>query len=354
LWIPAVVLGGIAALGLLVVGVGGTGAGHDHNDAVPPARRATTSTTAALAPSRVNATAKTIPGVTMEAAKPDRFSAYLPIGGLAPGSVIRVRAQGFDAFEQGRIDQCVTELGRLPACSASLPVQFDELGWADFLFAVSGDFAPDGCRARGPACTLRLTGTRSGHEATQQVVLIDELVVGKVTATPSRGVAEGQSVEVSVMGFPAGAPAIALLCAPPGLYDPRRCSSPAPRSSFVIDGAGMGRTTLVAAATGSCRARQRCAVTVIVGNGFVAAAPAPISFSLGPGVAYDVSRVAPGVAIAVLLVVIALGLAAKTDWTKPTEAATPALDAADLRADQSLDDLFGADAELDARDPIPW
>jgi hypothetical protein len=117
----------------------------------------------------------------------------------------------------------------------------------------------------------------------------------------------------------------------------------------------MGRTTLAAAAArGLCDARQPCAVVVVVGDGYLAAAPVPVAFSRGPGVAYRAGRVGRGLLVAVVLILIALIVAAKTDWTKPGEAATPALDAADLRTDQNLDDLFGADEELDARDPIPW
>ena len=90
----------------------------------------------------------------------------------------------------------------------------------------------------------------------------------------------------------------------------------------------------------------------MVGPGFVAAPVAPVAFSAGPGVAYDADRVVPGVLIAVVLVALAVGIALRTDWTKPTEAATPELDRADLRSDQSLDEIFGTDEEIDRRDPI--
>jgi hypothetical protein len=103
-----------------------------------------------------------------------------------------------------------------------------------------------------------------------------------------------------------------------------------------------------------CGPRRLCGVAVLVGPGFIAAPPTPVAFSLGPGVAYDAGRLIPGVLIAVALAAIAALLAIRTDWTKPTEAQTPGLDRADLRADQGLDELFGTDEELDARDPIPW
>lgn len=296
----------------------------------------------------------------MELSDEDGFSLFLPIGGLRPGTVVRVRASGFHWHEHGRIQQCVTELGRLPACTEAFPVLFDGDGRADFQFAVSGDFAPGGCRAGQPACSLRLTGKDDSRQTSQQLVLVDEFVPGRVTVTPSRSVADGTTVEVAVADFPAGSRAVAVLCAPPTAYDPRRCSPPKPESTFMIDSRGAGRTTLAAAAgrlgAGSalCGPRRACGIAVVVGDGYVTAAPAEVAFSLGPGVAYKGGRVLPGLAVAVALLAIGFALARKTDWTKPSEAATPELDAADLRTDQDLDDLFGTDQELDARDPIPW
>ncbi len=341
----------LAAFAFVVVGVGGDDGGGDKSAAARP----TPSTTAPVASSRITAGATSLPGVVLEADEDGRFANYLPIGGLTPGAVIRVRAQGFDSFERGKVAQCVTELGRLRSCGDAFPVQFDEDGRADFQLTVTNQFAPGGCRRGQPACSLRLAGNDSRREATQQTVFVDDFAAGGVTVTPARGLAEGQTVNVAATGLPAGASASVVLCAPPGRYDVERCSSPTAESSFVADARGDGRTSLaVASGRSLCGAGRACAVVVVVGNGYVSAAAAPIGFSRGPGVAYRADRVVPGVVIALVLIVIALVLGAKTDWTKPAEAATPALDAADLRTDQNLDDLFGADEELDERDPIPW
>lgn len=356
--VPVAALLGVAVVAALAFGLVGLRGGDDDEvdeGGAPEAAPRTTVTTAPLSSSRITTVTTVLPGVVLEAAEDDRFSNYLPTGGLTPGAAVRVRAQGFDGFERGRIEQCVTEAGRLPACGEGFPVQFDEHGGADFQLTVSNDFAPGGCRRGQPACWLRLTGLGSGREATQQTVFVDPFVPGGVVVTPSLGLVDGETVDVSVTGLPAGAAATAVFCGPPGQYDVRGCSSPSTESNFVIDAGGAGRTSLpVSAGRGLCGARRACAVTVIVGNGYVAAAPVPVRFSHGPGVVYRADRIVPGVAIALVLVAVALGLAAKTDWTKPTEAATPALDAADLRTEQTLDDLFGADEELDARDPIPW
>jgi hypothetical protein len=172
--------------------------------------------------------------------------------------------------------------------------------------------------------------------------------------------AERQTVEVSVTGFPPGTPATAVLCAPPEPYDARRCTAPGPTSAFAVDASGSGQTTIEVAAgrvgpgRAVCGPRRPCGVAVLVGPGFITAPAAPVAFSLGPGVAYEAGRVILGLALALSLVAVAFAIARRTDWTKPTEAATPALDGADLRTDRNLDDLFGTDAELDERDPIPW
>jgi hypothetical protein len=93
---------------------------------------------------------------------------------------------------------------------------------------------------------------------------------------------------------------------------------------------------------------------VVVGEGFVVAPVAEVRFARGPGVRYDSGRVLAGVSIALLLILTAAVLARRTDWTKPTEAATEELDGSDLRTGQSLDELFGTDVELEERDPVGW
>ncbi|MGH9156029.1 MAG: hypothetical protein ACRD1K_09410 [Acidimicrobiales bacterium] len=145
---------------------------------------------------------------------------------------------------------------------------------------------------------------------------------------------------------------------PPEAYDARRCMSPGPTSDMVIDADGVGRTTLVVAAGRigpdevACGPRRPCGVAVVVGPGFLAAPTAPVAFSLGPGPAYDAGRLVLELGGALLLVATAVAIAMRTDWTKPTEAAAPALDAPDLRADWDLDEFFGTDEEIEARDPI--
>jgi hypothetical protein len=359
---PLILLVGAVLLAVLVLGVGGMQAG-DHEPATQPATtvpaRPPSPDTQAPPAARVQRGTPT-PVVVMHAADTDRFMPYQPVSGLAPDAVVRVQVDGFDWHERGSVQQCVVELGRQTACGEPFPVQFDGDGRADFQFAVRADIAPGACRGGQPTCLVRVTGGSGARQASVQTVLVDGLTPGEVRIEPAGPVADGQTVDVIVSRFPPGATATAVLCAPPELYDARRCGPPEAASTFSIDAAGAGRTALTVGAgrLGSdaalCGPRRVCGIAVVVGGGFVVAPVTPVRFSLGPGVAYDGGRVLIGVLMAMVLAGAALLIARRTDWTKPTEAATPDLDSSDLRTGQSLDDLFGTDEQLDERDPILW
>lgn len=358
---PLILLVGAVLLAVMVVGIGGMQSG-DHEPAVEPATTVPApqpSGADTLPAARVQQSTP-IPVVVLHAADSNRFLPYHPVSGLAADAVVRVQVDGFHWHERGSVQQCVVELGRQTACGERFPVQFDGDGRADFQFAVHGDIAPGGCRVGQPTCLLRVTGESPGRHVSVQTVLIDVLTPGEVRLEPAGPLVDGQKVDVIVSGFPPRSTATAVLCAPPEAYDARRCGPPDPASSFAIDGAGSGRTSVTVAAgrLGSeaalCGPRRVCGITVVVDGGFVAAPVTPVRFSLGPGVAYNSGRVAVGLLVAMLLIGAAVVIARGTDWTKPTEAATPELDSSDLRTEQSLDDLFGTDAQLDERDPILW
>jgi hypothetical protein len=359
---PLVLVAGAVLLAVLVLGVGGMQPGEHEPDRAPATTLATGRTSpapTALPVARVRGSG-TIPVIVMHATDSDRFPPYQPVSGLVPDAVVRVQVDGFDWHERGSVRQCVVELGHQTACGDPFPVQFDGDGRADFQFAVRGDIAPGSCRIGQPTCLVRVAGESGARQVSVQTVLVDSLTPGEVRIEPTGPLADGQAVEVIVTGFPPGTTATAVLCAPPEAYDARRCGPPEPRSTFAIDATGAGRTTLTVAAgrLGSdaalCGPRRVCGVAVVVGGGFVAAPITPVRFSAGPGVAYDGGRVLAGVLMAVVLGGAGLLIARRTDWTKPTEAATPELDGSDLRTDQSLDDLFGTDQQLDERDPILW
>ena len=362
---PLVLLLGAVVFAVVLLGVGGVRSGGDHE---PPAAEPVTTLpdrpraqeTPPRPEARVQRGATNVPVIVMEAGNADRFPPYQLVSGLTPDAVVRVHAYGFHWHEGGSVQQCVVELGRRTACGEPFPVQFDGDGRAEFQFAVRGDIAPGGCRVGQPTCLLRVTGASPDRHVSVQTVLIDVVSSGVVRLEPAGPLADGQTVDVIVSGFPRGSTATAVLCAPPEVYDARRCGPAEAGSTFVVDAAGAGRTTLTVAAgpLGSdaavCGPRRACGVAVVAGGGFIAAPIAPVRFSLGPGPSYDTDRVVAGVLVAMGFLGLAVVIARRTDWTKPTEAATPDLDGADLRAEQSLDDLFGTDEELDERDPILW
>lgn len=358
---PLILFAGAVLLAVLLLGVGGMRSDDQEPAAEPATTVAARPTPGTQAPpaARVQG-GRTVPVVVMHAADMDRFLPYQPVSGLVPDAVVRVQVDGFDWHERGSVRQCVVELGHQTACGDPFPVQFDGDGRADFQFAVRGDIAAGACRIGQPTCLLRVAGESGTRQASVQTVLVEMLTPGEVRIEPAGPLADGQTVDVIVSGFPPGATATAVLCAPPETYDARRCGRPEPTPTFAIDPAGAGRTTLRVAAgrLGSeaalCGPRRVCGIAVVVGGGFIAAPVTPVRFSLGPGVAYDGRRVLVGVLGATVLIGAALVITRHTDWTKPTEAATPDLDSSDLRTGQSLDDLFGTEEQLDERDPILW
>lgn len=357
----AVVLAAVAVLGVgggrsgpeqpsSPAGTGAAGAGAARSEPAPQV---------SLPPARVVAPAADLPRVTIEAAGDAQFPTHRPVGGLAPGGVVRVEAVGFEPFERGAVEQCVVELGRQTACGAPFPVQFDGSGRSEFQYSLAA-VGPGGCRTGQPSCLLQVRGEVSGRRGAVPTVLVDPALAGRVTVTPDGDLVDGQTVVVEVTGFPPGSEATAVLCAPPGHYDGRRCGPAAAASSFTVDGRGAGRTVLTVA-TGSlgagdarCGPRHPCAVVAVVGSGYLAAPAAPVGFSVGPGVDYAAGRLLAGLALAVVLLAIAALVAVRTDWGAPAEADAPELDASDLQVDADLDELFGTDQELDERDPVPW
>jgi len=286
------------------------------------------------------------PVVAMRAATEDRFADDSVISAVRPGSVVQVRASGFRSFEMGVIEQCVNQRGRPTGCTAAFPVQFGEEGQADFQFELRDTSVPDLCRRGRPTCLLQVTGRDSGRTARARALYVDAIPSGQVHLEPSGPLREGQPLAVSVTGFPPDTLATAMMCAPPWGYDADRCGAPGETSTFPVGADGSGHTTFVVR-TGPvgndgvlCGSRETCAVSVVADESFVAAPVVPIRFARGTGASYTPWRLAAGLALALALFAVAVGLARATDWAKPTEADAPDLDNADLQADADLDDRF--------------
>ncbi len=371
LLLPAVVVGGLVLLmgaGFVTVGLRGGSPEHEHEpEAAAPAPAPVEVTPATVPPGPVttrsrpqpHAAGADLPLVVVAATGDDRVAAYPVIGGLPPQGVVRIVARGFHEFEPGGVAQCVLVPGAEVVCAPASKVQFDGSGRADFHLAVSEGVDGDRCRAGRPTCLLRVTGSDSGRQATAQTVFVDDALPVAVTLGPATASGRDLRVAVTVRGLAAGTRGVAVVCIPPEAYDARRCAGGGPAAAFVAGGDGAAAATVELGEVGRGSARHRCghrhpcAVSVFVGDGHLTASAVPIRFPAGVAASYDPGRLALGLALALALALAAVLLAGTTDWTKPTEAGAPALERADLQTAASLDELFGTDAELEARDPIP-
>ena len=364
------VAGALFVVLLLVVGAGFVmrGSGGGEGDGGDGSASEPTPTTAGGRPEAVSSKAPgrtpvaeappPLPVIAVNGSDPDDPGPYVTVDRLGPDPLVRVTAAGFEPFETGFVEQCVAEVGLLPACTGRFPVQFGEDGGGEFQFGMRTASAPGGCQYARPTCILRLSGVSSGRLGEVQTV-VGPARRGRVDVSPDSGLGESATAQVVVTGFPPRTSATAMLCAPLGGYDVRRCGGAGGPARFDVGPDGSGRTSL-AVGTGPvgvnrlpCGPRHPCGVLVVVGDGFVAAPAVPLQFSLGPGATYNTARLVTGLVLGASLMALAFLLARRTDWNKPTEAATPEVDAADLQTGGTLDDLFGTDAEIEARDPIP-
>lgn len=340
-----VAAGGVVAIAVMVAGVGGLREQRADSRADRPA--------AADRPTTATPPAPSFPTVSVDVQDPDQIGEHRVVDGLPAAGVVVVRAAGFETFERGRVELCSNPAGRGRVCRDRFPVQFDEDGRAEFQYLLRAGAVPGGCRAAQATCLLKVTGDDSDRTGTVLLLLVDRYRPAKVSVTPDAGLRAGQVVEIAVSGLAPGARASARFCAPPGVVDASRCTVPGTGGTFTAgpDGSGVTVLQVPAGAAGVCGPRRACAVTVLSGNGFLAAAPVPVRYSLGPGPSYDRGRLVGGMLAALALLVVAVGLLRTTDWVRPTEAATPEMDVADLQTDLNLDELFGTDDELEAAFP---
>ncbi|MGH9164477.1 MAG: hypothetical protein ACRDZW_03050 [Acidimicrobiales bacterium] len=336
---------GLAGLGAVVL-VGGRG---------EPAERDTTPTPSTAA-AAVGSESPALPTVVIAAQDDENLAGDRVVDRLRPGGVVRVRAGGFGSFERGVIEQCATGRDGRRACGNAFGVQFGEDGRAELQYQLVDAFTPGRCRARAATCAVVLTGTDTSRLGAVRTVLVDAYRPGLVRVTPRTGLRAGQAVDVQVEGLAPDAGAEVRFCATPGRYDADRCQAVGAGFTIGSDGSGSVRVTVAAGRVGRqgarCGPQHGCAVVVLTGDGFESAATFPVRYSLGPGADYDAGRLAVGLAVAFTLLVLAAALVRRTDWSRPTEADTPEMDAADLQTGGSLDELFGTDAELDAAYPI--
>lgn len=256
----------------------------------------------------------------------------LVVDGLAPREVLRVTARGFPPDTTGRVAQCAAHPAGGDDCRDRFPVRFDGAGTARFQYLVVASAGPRGCGPRS-GCVLRLG---AGGRSSVVPLVFGRRVgpAGRLSVTPGQGVEVGDRVRVAVEGVAPGARLAVVRCAPPGVPVAVYCDEPEP----VVVAGPDGRATAVielsarpVGATGRpCRRGSSCGLAAVGEGGLLRTPVAILAFAGGPGASYDGARLAAGLAAAALLLAMAAWLVRRTDWREPTEASTPALDAATL------------------------
>jgi hypothetical protein len=226
-------------------------------------------------------------------------------------------------------------------CGNEIPVQLDAHGAAQVQYLVSVDFLAGqrvrgGCRADAAPCTIVVRPTDDGPSGEIQTIFEDAIPkAGSITVTKATGISlAGETVTVNVRDYPPGATVEAMLCAAPTASGPR-CGAPGPSARLVVGADGTGRTKLriepgsVGRSGSSCARGDDCGISVASDDVFARAPVVPISFAAPPGAAYDPTRLALGLSIAVILLLVAGGLILRTDWSAVGEAAAPEIDDAE-------------------------
>ena len=278
--------------------------------------------------------------ITIEVESGEKFpAAYDVADGLAPSTVLQIRATGFKPFARAFAEQCTPTLSR--PCRNAIPVQFDADGVAEFQYLVTdyprdAQSNPGRCRAEAAPCTVVVRALQGGRRAQIQTVFGDRVAApGHISVTPAAGLSlEGETVTVEVTDYPPGVALTAMLCAAPDATG-ARCGAPGPTAPLVMGRDGTGRTALaiepgrVGTERASCFRGDDCGVSVTSATVFARAPVVPISFAAPPGAAYDATRLLVGLGIALMLLLVAAGLLRRTDWSPVGEASAPEIDDAE-------------------------
>jgi hypothetical protein len=267
----------------------------------------------------------------------DEFPAAFPIiDELAPATVLTMRVSGFEPNTAATARQCVHEDAQ--RCANRVPVQFDDDGVAQFQYLVVdqplGQVGGASCGPASARCTVVVEDDDGADRVELDTVFGGRAPpMGRIRVEPARGLVAAQEVTVTVEDFPAGAALTAVLCAAPATGGRQRCGEPGPASPLRVgpDGRGATSLTMRVGEVGTegvvCRHGSTCGVSVTGTGAPTRARVAPVSFA-APAADYDPARVALALGAAGVLLGLAAWLTRRTDWSPPTEADTPGLDAA--------------------------
>jgi hypothetical protein len=272
------------------------------------------------------------PPIAVHALDPDGFGPFDVVGDLGEGMVVRITATGFEPNSDGQARQCLgphtTEDTAAPdrPCTASVAVRFDDHGTARTLFLLAAAVPGAGpCPTDGAWCELEVVGDDGRRAIVRTLFDAPAPDAPRVVVSPSRGVLDGETVDVAVTHAAPGQRLLVGLCAPPAL-DGSSCGAPGPTTTLAADDAGSGRATLLArtgpvGADGArCSRRDPCRVAVLV-DGQVRGTPALLIFGSGRGASYDEGRLTVGLILAAAFALGAAQIGRTTTWARPEEPA---------------------------------
>lgn len=298
------------------------------------------------------------PRVDMPAGAGTGVAPAAAVGELVPGTVLRVEARDFPSFATARARQCSGM-----NCGNDVVVHMSDTGTASFLFLVTdtlgGSPDPEACRVTSAPCSLVLENTDGEGRAQVPMLFYDAVPEpGQLRVTPARDLADGSRITVHLDGFPRDSSARLVMCARGASDAGQQCGRPGLDVPVAIgrDGTATVTATIKAGPVGASRIQcgrgSGCSLAVVSDDAFVRAQPVRLGLRAPPGVSYDGSRLALGLALAALLLLAAVVLVRRTDWSPLGEEAAPEIDEAEyadldaivaaLPPEPDLDELIAA------------
>ncbi len=228
---------------------------------------------------------------------------------LEDGTVMRVQIAGMEYDELGTIRQCVEAGPAFVDCRNSFPVRAAADGTAFIQYQLAqGSCTPES------ACVLVVTDSEARQGYARTVFGGPARPAPEIVFAPEGPYDAGDAVTVNITGAVPGGRVDVAVCAP-------GCDA---FTTTTADAAG--RAQVEVHAPSDCAGG--CAVYVTGGGG--AAARASFALTNPPGPDYETRQLALGIGVALMLLLVAFFVFRHTDWHPPTEADTPALDAAQL------------------------
>ncbi len=236
------------------------------------------------------------------------------VGDLAEGEVVVLGVAGLDPGSAATVHQCPTGAARPSACRAGVPLSADDGGRAVVLVDLQDRLAVGGADevpcvgARTTGCSIVVFGSAR----------LEVVTVFGAAAPPPIGVSAdppavppGGTTQVMATGLPRGARASFAICRPGGRGE---ADCGAETATVAVDDTGRAMGTITVPA-GRCPRGGTCGIAVLVGDdgGPQAFASLLLIGRAGPG--YDHGRLRLGLGAAAALLLIAVGLLRRTDWT---------------------------------------